>query len=65
MLAPETVAAIRYGLDARLLDQAHDLDKPSLDQWLDAQPSELYAAALRCHAHLISTQNTITERSAA
>lgn len=64
MLAPETVAAIRFGLNAKLLTEACDLDRDALDAWLDAEPDDKYATRLKIHAHLLSTQNTISEGAA-
>ena len=64
MLAPDIAAACRHGLDAQLLNQAAALDDPAaLNAWLDSLPADHYPAALRIHAHLLTTRNTIRTRS--
>lgn len=64
MLAPDVIAACRYGLDAQLLTEASQLDPAALNAWLDAMPSEQYTAALRVHAHILATRNTIAAGAA-
>ena len=64
VLAPDIADAARFGLNACLLDQAHGLDRAALDAWLDAQPSELYSAALKVHGHLLAARPAPAERSA-
>ncbi|MBR7832485.1 hypothetical protein KDL01_04405 [Actinospica durhamensis] len=64
MLAPDIADAAQYGINARLLNEAHDLDRPALDQWLDTLPDDRYGAGLRCHAHLLAARNTATETTA-
>ena len=65
MLSPETTAAVRHGLDVKLLTEACDLDPAALNAWLDSTPDSHYASALRVHAHLVSSRNTIPARTAA
>lgn len=65
MLAPHIAAAVRHGIDARLLSEAYHLDRAALDTWLDNTPSTQYAAALRVHAHLLNARPALAARSAA
>lgn len=59
MLAPDITAACRYGLDARLLTEASQLDPADLNRWLDNIPGDQYVSALKVHAHVLAAKSTI------
>lgn len=47
--------------DGLHLTEAHDLDRPALDRWLDTLPDAEYPSGLRVHAHLLNARGTLTE----
>jgi len=64
VLAPDIADAVRYGLDAKLLNEASDLDPAELNHWLDTLPNADYASGLKVHAHLLAARPALAERSA-
>lgn len=63
MLSPETVAAIEHGINARMLTEAHDLDRNELNRWLDQLPAADYCRGLLVHAHILATRPALAARA--